>query len=263
MSIPKSVKDQQDYTNIQRPGIPSNADLGFQDNPGIGISDYLFGLRKNPLPGTTGYTFSLASPFTRFLLNSKLADTGLNTLFDLVTPDAANAGPSAFANFGHQIIDSLYNTNTAAPGNLNLGDRNLGGQLIYDFLNGTGTAGQGAAHENLSSMIDTDVLGELNNIIDVSGTFTMSDLQKTVAKNQLLEMHGQWANSALANTMSFGDYVLARSADWLNKWWHITTAPKPAPAPTPAPKPSPVDVPYPNGAGGNGAGATVGYTPQG
>ena len=83
MSIPKSVKDQQDYTNIQRPGIPSNADLGFQDNPGIGISDYLFGLRKNPLPGTTGYTFSLASPFTRFLLNSKLADTGLNTLFDL------------------------------------------------------------------------------------------------------------------------------------------------------------------------------------
>ena len=228
MSIPKSVKDQQDYNNQNNPNFsPQEQDsIFFSQNPGVIIPAAIDRLR-----GQFGGLASKSNPFTQFLLSGNgLGGNSISTLYNLFgdpnTPPADYG--SAINNFASSLVKSFYDPNAVAP--VNLRDHNGAGQAIYDVLNRTVGSALGNSTEALG-LADPSVAAdaskvhdELGAIIDAYAPFSMGTLQAKIAHDQLDQLLVDYANSgAYKTTNSFGDYVLARAADWLQKWWHVTT----------------------------------------
>lgn len=173
-----------------------------------------------------GGQYSQSNPLTQFLLSSSgLGGNNIQTLYLLYGQGAGPNEPTYgrdMTNFASNLLQSFYDPNAKTP--VNLLNPNIG-QTIYDALNRTQNSrvGESRMAIRLASEDSTHQAADVANMVDALGAFSMDPLTLQIANEQLNTIYDQYLNSADIINTDFGSYLLARSADWLEKWWQINT----------------------------------------
>jgi hypothetical protein len=167
--------------------------------------------------------YDLTNPFTRHLLDTFGQKGVLGETLNWFAPAGALRDAKSTAETADQLFNSFYEPGAAAPYGMNLGDRAGTGRRIVGMLTGQGEGSDSLMRQSyLQGMTSGEVRGAIENLLQISAPFTMSSLQVNLAMAELRDLEvDYWASGAYSSGQQFGQYLLAKGADWLQRWWQM------------------------------------------